>query len=400
MRETAYGLVTSAESLDDAWQLMVTKARPQSRMTSGVDGQTIDEIQRNPGRHIERLSSDLRSRSFKFSQLKPHFVPKPNSTKERLICVPTVRDRIVQRSALTFLTKKYRSLLANDISYGFVEGRSVAEAAARACNLRKSRQWVYKTDIAAFFDTVGRDRLAETLKQRIKERSLWPLLLGAGACEVAADRPGVKAKLAKTGIREGLGVRQGMPLSPFFANLFLSGFDREVIKRKFAAVRYADDLIFLADSENQCLEIDEFCRVELSRIGLAIPLLSAATKTIIWRPEQEAEFLGLGLRANAGQYELILMKSQYDKIREQLLLLGSIEYLNSRGITLATLGAHIQARISGYMSAYQHCTNLAELERALSDLHAKVLRLVYGPSGLKIELNNLGSAERAFLGIT
>ncbi len=272
----------------------------------------IDEIQLNPGRHIERLSSDLRSRSFNFSPLKPHFVPKPNSTKDRLICVPTVRDRIVQRSALTFLTKKYRSLLANDISYGFVEGRSVAEAASRACDLRKSRRWVYKTDISAFFDTVGRDRLAEALKRRIKERSLWPLLLGAGACEVAADRPGVTAKLAKTGIKEGVGVRQGMPLSPFFANLFLYGFDREVIKRKFAAVRYADDLIFLADSESQCVEIDEFCRAEFSKIGLTIPLLSAATKTFIREPGQEAEFLGLGLRANSGQYELILMKSQYD----------------------------------------------------------------------------------------
>ncbi len=190
-----------------------------------------------------------------------------------------------------------------------------------------------------------------------------------------------------------------MPLSPFFANLFLYGFDREVIRRKFAAVRYADDLIFLADSESQCLEIDEFCRAELSKIGLTIPLLSAATKTFIREPGQEAEFLGLGLRANSGQYELILMKSQYDKIREQLLSLASIEHLNSRGITLAALDAHLQARISGYLSAYQHCTNLAELENALGDLHAKVLRRVYGPSGLKIDLNNLGKAERTFLGI-
>jgi retron-type reverse transcriptase len=36
-----------------------------------------------------------------------------------------------------------------------------------------------------------------------------------------------------------------MPLSPFFANLFLESFDNEIKATGLKAVRYADDLIFL-----------------------------------------------------------------------------------------------------------------------------------------------------------
>ncbi len=44
----------------------------------------------------------------------------------------------------------------------------------------------------------------------------------------------------------GVGVRQGMPLSPILANLVLSEFDGKIEKSGLKMVRYADDIaIFL-----------------------------------------------------------------------------------------------------------------------------------------------------------
>lgn len=45
------------------------------------------------------------------------------------------------------------------------------------------------------------------------------------------------------------GVRQGMPLSPLFANFYLCDFDDLIKKAGLNCIRYADDLIFFSDSE-------------------------------------------------------------------------------------------------------------------------------------------------------
>ena len=44
-------------------------------------------------------------------------------------------------------------------------------------------------------------------------------------------------RVEKAGIKPGKGVRQGMPLSPFFANLFLKEFDAAVERKDYQMVR-------------------------------------------------------------------------------------------------------------------------------------------------------------------
>ena len=46
-----------------------------------------------------------------------------------------------------------------------------------------------------------------------------------------------------------LGVPQGGPLSPMFANLYLTLFDKEMEKRKLHFIRYADDCQLYTESD-------------------------------------------------------------------------------------------------------------------------------------------------------
>ena len=82
----------------------------------------------------------------------------------------------------------------------------------------------------------------------------------------------------------------------------------------------------------------------------------------------------------------------------ELLQLGSIPELLSRKLTLAFLGGTIKARVSGYLSAYAVCSNISELENALTDIHQKILRRIY-VDGLKIDLSKLSGEARTFLGL-
>ena len=49
--------------------------------------------------HLRLLHNDLALGHYKFSNLRPVLLKKRNG-KDRLICIPTVRDRVVQRAIL------------------------------------------------------------------------------------------------------------------------------------------------------------------------------------------------------------------------------------------------------------------------------------------------------------
>ncbi len=200
------------------------------------------------------------------------------------------------------------------------------------------------------------------------------------------------------GIEDGRGVRQGMPLSPLFANIMLQGFDDEIVSGGYSAIRYADDLIFFADSEQSCMDVHHFCGEQLNRLGLKIPDVGPTSKSRIYRPEEPAEFLGLGLVGSPQGYILRLMPDQIAHIHRELLQLGSIQELLSRRVRLANLGSHIQNRVSGYYSAYETCTNVEELENELNGLTQKILLSIYR-DGLKIDIRSLSAAGKTFLGL-
>ena len=396
MSKAALSKLGSLGSLNAAWLHLFKNTRPASRNTQGIDGQSINDFALDVKANLNRLSKEFPNGSFKFNKLRPVLIQKPNG-KFRLICVPTVKDRIVQRALLDVLSIKYGNQLANSVSFGFLKNRGVRDAVKVACARRKLHPWIFKTDITSFFDQVDRQQLAKAIQKTVREKSLHPLLINASNCEVQYANKRDVARISKLGIREGLGVRQGMPLSPFFANLLLLPFDRIIVKNGIEAVRYADDLIFFADSEAECHELASFCSTELSKLALKIPDIGPGSKSEIFRPSQAAEFLGLGLSPSNNGYELKIMPSQIAGIKSEILQLGSIEELLARKITLAKLGLAIVSRKMGYLNAYEACTNIVELENALDSLHQKILRLIY--KNLNINLASLNATQRTFLGL-
>ncbi len=397
MSRNSLALATSWKSLYSAWKALYGKSRPSSKNTVGVDEISINDFARDDKANINRLSREIRMGEFRFSRLRPHLIKKPNG-KDRLICIPTVNDRVVQRSLLEFLSAKYHAKFANEISYGFVKNRTVTEAATRACHHRESHPWVFKTDITSFFDSVDREVLARAIYQNVREASLHPILLAAASCEVHCTSSGDKKRIAQLGIKDGHGIRQGMPLSPIFANLLLLGFDNAIKREEYKCVRYADDLIFFADDRAECEEIAAFCSGELAKLNLQIPKIGEGSKSIIYEPNEPAEFLGLGLCLENGKYVLRLMPNQLDNIRDSLLKMASIKELLNRNIRLENLGQAIASRKSGYIHAYVDCVNSEMLERGLEDVQQKVLKELY-VKGLGIDVQTLTREARSFLGL-
>ena len=180
---------------------------------AGIDGIAARQFSQNLDNDLRRLSQSLAEDTFHFRNLRPFFPPK-KSGGHRVICVPTVTDRLVQRVIVESLTAKDRLRLINEASYGFIRGRSVRDAIRRAISERATREWVLKTDIQSYFDRIGRDELADKVKKRLGQHSLVPLLLQVIKCEVETSSEKDREKLATSGVVRGRGLRQGMPAFP------------------------------------------------------------------------------------------------------------------------------------------------------------------------------------------
>jgi hypothetical protein len=148
---------TSIASLDAAFAHIHSNSTQKSRNSSGVDGQTIAEFASKRSEYISRISKEIRSKHFRYQKLSPHFVKKA-SGKYRVICVPTIRDRVVQRALNDYLGNRLETTLNNEISFGFLNNKGVEKAVRTACTYRQNYPWAFKTDISAFFDRIDREK--------------------------------------------------------------------------------------------------------------------------------------------------------------------------------------------------------------------------------------------------
>jgi hypothetical protein len=350
---------------------------------TGIDGVTPAEFHRNEERNIARLILELK-RGYKFSLLRAYPILKKDGVNFRILCVPTVQDRIVQRLLAQHLSMSAAKLgILNEASFGFIRStdgqkRGVGAARIRAVELRRRHRWAYKSDISAFFDRIPREEL---LKQTIAALgnpvSILPLLRAAADCEIDDAESAIKRIAALNGIVKGVGLRQGMPLSPIFSNVILRHFDAEMLRRGHKPVRYADDFIVLADSERECREIDQLCRRLLRPLGLHLPELGNS-KTQIAAPDQDIEFLGMALAPAANEsYGLYITPKQLENVRKKVGQLKDVEQLLRKNIGFGKLGIEIEMKLAGYRAAYSDADNFDDLRVLLEETRADVMFSVF-----------------------
>ena len=370
MSKSALAQISEHSYLEQAWARIWRRARRQT--STGIDDVQPSAFNSNLLENLRRTRLALLD-GYRFSSPRPHPVPKPNG-KDRIICVPTVQDRLVQSAIGEYLRDREDRLgIWNEASYGFIRKRQghpkgVNAARKRAVLLGNKHNWVYKSDITSFFDQIGRSLLEHTIRKSVRIPSIEDLLVAATHCEAKPDYPSVERRVRKAGIKAGRGVRQGMPLSPFYANLVLRDFDRKLLAQNFALIRYADDFIVFGENQSVLEQVDEIARTALAVINLKIPELGTGDKTQICDPDEPVDFLGLSLcKSRDYGYDLIISDKQFSKIEDDLSPMCDLDFLVSRGYTFGSAHLTAERRISGLKSAYRHAANISRLEAELDN---------------------------------
>jgi RNA-directed DNA polymerase len=218
--------VAAPANLNAAWQRV-----RENGGAPGIDGIAVAAFPALLRPRLETLRQALLDGSYRPSALRRVTIPKPNGG-ERQLGIPTVQDRVVQQALLQVL-QPILDPTFHAHSHGFRPNRRAHQAVAAAqAYIREGYDRVVDLDLEAFFDWVHHDRLMSRLGERLADKRVRRIVrrfLQAGVMENGVLTP----------TREG--TPQGGPLSPLLANLVLDELDRELDRRGWRFVRYADD---------------------------------------------------------------------------------------------------------------------------------------------------------------
>jgi RNA-directed DNA polymerase len=198
----------------------------------GVDGMTVDDLMPYCRQHWVRIREQLLSGTYVPQPVRRVEIPKPDGKGVRMLGIPTVLDRLIQQALLQVLSPIVDPTFS-DASFGFRPGRSTHQAIQRARSyIAAGHRWVVDLDLEKFFDRVNHDVLMARVARRVKDRRVLLLIrryLQAGMMAGGLVSPRTE------------GTPQGGPLSPLLSNILLDEWDRELERRGYRFVRYADD---------------------------------------------------------------------------------------------------------------------------------------------------------------
>ena len=273
-----------------------TVTRNKGRRTAGIDGKKWI----TPNAKM-KAALKLSDKKYKSKPSRRVYIPKPGTTKKRPLSIPTMHDRAMQ--ALHALALSPISEVTADIcSFGFRKYRNAQDACQYAftcLSTKNSAGWILEGDIKGCFDNINHEWLLDNVPM---DKSVLKQFLKAGFVYNRNLNP-TKA-----------GTPQGGIISPILANMTLDRMENVISSEyhvsksgiinkrchnphKVNFVRYADDFIVTADSEDVANEITELIKSFLKERGLEL----SEEKTLITHIDDGFDFLGWNFRKYKGK---------------------------------------------------------------------------------------------------
>jgi RNA-directed DNA polymerase len=162
--------IAARPSLHTAWR----KVRA-NRGAAGVDAISISEFEKNLEPNLAELSRNLHDKTYEPLPARYVSVPKTNG-KLRELAIPTVRDRVAQRSVLDHIEPLFEPNFL-DCSFGFRPGRSTEMAVQRIVLARaRGMAWTIDADIKDCFPSIDHSILMSDLRRSLDDQDTLDLI--------------------------------------------------------------------------------------------------------------------------------------------------------------------------------------------------------------------------------
>lgn len=283
-----YSRLLSKQALYDAF-----KQVKRNKGAAGIDGQNLSAFEANLKAELSCLLTELKEKRYQAQPVRRVTIPKADGG-ERLLGIPTVRDRIVQQALRAILEPIFDGDF-HPSSYGYRPGRSAHHAIAKAQLFirRYHRQWVVDMDLSKCFDTLDHDQILRQFRRKVTDGSVLGLL----------------RQFLSSGVMVGhqyeattQGSPQGGVISPLIANVTLDAFDQHMKRRGHRIVRYADDILILCGSKPAAINA---LSVATAYLEAELKLTVNRRKTHLAHSREGVAFLG------------VVIHTRYTRIQEQ-----------------------------------------------------------------------------------
>ena len=232
-------------------------------------------------------------------------VNKSGTGKKRIVYSYSETESMVLK-AMVYLLYRYDEKISPRC-FSFRKSSSAKEAISQILRMKNlEKKYCLKVDISNYFNSIPTESLIEVLKGILGDDEMLLRFLVRLLSDGRAVENG-------TVIREERGAMAGIPIAPFFANLYLLSMDLEFEQRGIAYFRYSDDILLFADSREELSEHETLLREHIAKKGLEIN----QEKVSVRSPGEEWEFLGFCYREGTVDLSRITINKMKAKIRRK-----------------------------------------------------------------------------------
>ncbi len=300
----------SKRSLSEIYvnEIRYKSARGIDRVSNRVFKQRLTE-------NLDIIYRKVHNGTYKFSQYREKLLSRGADRNPRVISIPTIRDKVVQKALAEILRLSFGAKIPllhsiiNDVISAYRSG------------LYKS---VLRLDVKDFYPSIMHSLLLNEIRRKIRKGELLHLVSNAISRKTVA-RPSSKDK--KTTHK---GVPQGLSISNILANIYLISIDKKYSSLStIKYFRYVDDILIFCDEreiDNIRTKITDDC----TTLGLTLHSeLENPSKSSMGNINDGFTYLGYQFKKS----KISVRKKSIDHFRESIIkLLTNYKYSDTQDI--------------------------------------------------------------------
>lgn len=255
------------------------------------------------------LCDAWKQHSFPIHLPEKRVINKEGSTKKRIVYSFPEKENIFLKF-ISFQLFNYDSYISKNC-YSFRRSLGVPNAVRKISRIpHVTRLYSLKTDICNYFNSIDVPTLLGQLSF-LKEQD--GMLFELFEKILSEDRVTEHGRI----ISEQHGAMAGVPVSPFFANIYLREIDRYFLQKEIPYFRYSDDILILSTTEKELKECGHILFQMIQDLNLSVNY----DKVAVSHPGEPFDFLGFCFdngKIDISGHTLCRMKSRIKRKADSL----------------------------------------------------------------------------------